>query len=126
MVGATIQRELYVILPRFPLHKYALAAYISKMYKQDKSMQAHLSTITYGTASALFLAIFVLSKIYAESHPVASDVIPSDFYVHDITGKNSMLEMEVICKEVTNVLKLGCFCLAKWATNHTSSMTSHF
>ncbi|KAH8344540.1 hypothetical protein KR059_000207, partial [Drosophila kikkawai] len=116
MVGATIQRELYAILARFRLNKYALTSDISKMYRQvnvanedrnfqlilwrEKSTQAlqtfRLNTVTYGTASAPFLAIrclFELSKIYAKSHPVAAEVISSDFYVDDmLTGANSLDE----------------------------------
>jgi len=34
MVGATIQRELYSILARFRLHKYALMADICKIYRE--------------------------------------------------------------------------------------------
>ncbi|XP_044248765.1 uncharacterized protein [Drosophila takahashii] len=144
MVGATIQRELYAILARFRLNKYALTADISKIYRQvniaaenrdfqlilwrEKSTQAlqtyRLNTVTYGTASAPFLAIrclFELSKIYAESHPIASEVISSDFYVDDmLTGASSLEELETIRREVTEVLKFEGFDLAKWATNHPS------
>ncbi|XP_041449365.1 uncharacterized protein LOC121404197 [Drosophila obscura] len=81
-----------------------------------------LNTVTYGTASAPFLAIrclVELAKVYAKSHPVASQVIANDFYVDDmLTGANSLEELGRIRQEVSEVLEAGGFMLAKWASNH--------
>jgi len=58
---------------------------------------AELNTVTYGTASAPFLAIRYLLELSKESHPVASQLIASDFYVDDmITGANSLKELKII------------------------------
>ncbi|XP_041449541.1 uncharacterized protein LOC121404266 [Drosophila obscura] len=142
MVGATIQRELFATLARFRLNRFALTADISKMYRQvqvaeeDRNFQLilwrekanidvqtyRLNTVTYGTASAPFLAIrclVELAKVYAKSHPVASQVIANDFYVDDmLTGANSLEELGRIRQEVSEVLEAVGFMLANWASNH--------
>lgn len=83
MVGPTIQDDLFSIIARFRTFKYALTADIIKMYRQVlvDSAQTHLQcilwresvdepiktfellTLTYGTASASFLAIRTLKKL---------------------------------------------------------------
>jgi hypothetical protein len=141
MVGPTIQRELYSILINFRLNKYAVTADISKMYRQinvsekdrnfqlilwrentSQNIQAYrLNTVTYGTASAPFLAIrclFELANMHAQLHPIGSDVIKKCFYVDDmLAGADSIQELYTICNEAQKILESGCFPLAKWATN---------
>lgn len=76
MVGPTVQEDLFSILIRFRIHPYIISADIGKMYRQvlvnpeQRSLQRilwrsndkdpintlELNTLTYGTASALFLA----------------------------------------------------------------------
>ncbi|KAH8338912.1 hypothetical protein KR067_009337, partial [Drosophila pandora] len=83
IVGPTIQEELYSTLLRFRLNKFALVADIKKMYRQvmvneaDRRYQlilwrkelseslklCKLSTVTYGTAPAPFLAIRCLKRL---------------------------------------------------------------
>ncbi|KAH8314302.1 hypothetical protein KR074_012459, partial [Drosophila pseudoananassae] len=83
MVGPTIQEELYSILLRFRLNRFALIADIKKMYRQvmvneaDRRYQlivwrkdpseslklCKLNTVTYGTAPAPFLAIRCLKRL---------------------------------------------------------------
>ena len=52
-----------------------------------------LKTVTYGTASAPFLATRVLNQLAEDeghNYPVASQVLKRDFYVNDLaTGANS-------------------------------------
>jgi len=85
----------------------------------SQSISSH--TITYGTASAPFLAIrchFELSKIYAESYPIASQVISSDFYVEDmLTG--AIEELQVIRRQTRELLKFGGFYLANTGPSKT-------
>lgn len=77
LVGPTIQNDLFTIALRFRIHRYVLTADIEKMYRQvnvnleDTNYQRilwrsnesepitsyKLNTVTYGTASAPFLAI---------------------------------------------------------------------
>ncbi|XP_073831861.1 uncharacterized protein [Musca autumnalis] len=86
MVGPTIQEELFLLLLRFRLHRFALTADIVKMYRQvlvspeDRKFQYilwrysdkeeiktyRLNTVTYGTSAAPFLAVRALHYLADE------------------------------------------------------------
>ncbi|XP_055589123.1 uncharacterized protein LOC129741423 [Uranotaenia lowii] len=95
MVGPTIQNDLLSIILRFRLHRYAICADIEKMYRMvmiqqpDQHLQRilwrdspdekirtyELTTVTYGTASAPYLATRCLRKLGEDSsatHPIGS------------------------------------------------------
>nr|CAI5832957.1 unnamed protein product [Callosobruchus analis] len=115
-VGPTIQQELVNILIRFRQHSIVITSDVEKMYRQVNIKLQHqdlqrilwraepehdiahynLTTVTYGTASAPFLAIRCLHEVFnlcEKTHPVASQVIRRDFYVDDlITGASSTQE----------------------------------
>ncbi|XP_018403196.1 PREDICTED: uncharacterized protein LOC108780100 [Cyphomyrmex costatus] len=80
-----------------------------------------LPTVTYGTASASFLATMCL-RYLAEQHsaqfPHGSACVIRDFYVDDmLTGADTIAELKSIRDETIHLLKLGAFELSKWATN---------
>ncbi|XP_046810016.1 uncharacterized protein LOC124420600 [Lucilia cuprina] len=110
MIGPTIQDDLFSILLQFRLNKFAITADITKMYRQvrihedDRKYQLilwrdnpefpmqiyKLNTVTYGTASAAFLAIRCLkeiSDIFKNVLPLGSHVIANDFYVDDLLSR---------------------------------------
>ncbi|KAL7724628.1 hypothetical protein ACLKA6_013862 [Drosophila palustris] len=142
MVGPTIQRELILSLLRFRLNRYALTADIRKMYRQvsisddDRRFQLivwrenpsdelkiyRLNTVTYGTASAPFLAIRCLQELglrHKDTHVLGSEVICNDFYVDDmLTGADNLDTLKAICAQVSEILNSGGFQLAKWFSNH--------
>ena len=115
-VGPTIQDDLFSIALRFRKHKIVLSADIAKMYRRiyvneeqrglqrilwrtDSSQPVkvyELNTVTYGTASAPYLATRCLRQLgeeNKENHPIASKVIISDFYVDDLlTGADTIDE----------------------------------
>ncbi|XP_070854972.1 uncharacterized protein [Drosophila suzukii] len=82
-VGPTVQEELYSVLLRFRLHKFAPAADVKKMYRQvlfdeaDQNFQIivwrrdpseslkifKLNTVTYGTSQAPYLVIRSLMRL---------------------------------------------------------------
>ncbi|XP_067622000.1 uncharacterized protein [Eurosta solidaginis] len=115
MVGPTIQSELVILLLRFRLHRFALTADIVKMYRQ-------LNTVTYGMASAPYLAIRslnYLADLYQSNFVIGSNIVKSSFYVDDLLCvADSIAELSRIQDEVTELLKLGGFDLAKWHSNH--------
>jgi hypothetical protein len=102
--GPVAQPELLSIVPKFSRYLMGLAADISKMYRrvsmheENRSLQKllwrrsseepikeyELSTVTYGTAPAAFLATRYLQQLALderERFPKASDVLRSSFYV---------------------------------------------
>ncbi|CAH2109068.1 unnamed protein product [Euphydryas editha] len=105
MVGPTVQDDLISILIRMRQHKFVATADAEKMYTSIKvnenqcSLQQvlwrydpreelklyKLKTVTYGTASAPYLATRCLKQLGLEcSSKVVSEVIQHDFYVDDL------------------------------------------
>ncbi|XP_049302016.1 uncharacterized protein LOC125775435 isoform X1 [Bactrocera dorsalis] len=140
--GPTIQEELYSTLLRFRLHKYALTADITKMYRQiimheeDRNCQLivwrehpseqiqifRLNTVTYGTAPAPFLAtrcLQMLSDANTMKYPLGSLAIKRDFYVDDLlTGSENFESLDLLRSEVIKILNSAGFTLTKWFSNH--------
>ena len=139
MVGPTVQDDLLSILLRFRQYKYVLSADVEKMYRQivvhpsDRHLQQvvwrddtcspvkifKLNTVTYGTASAPFLATRCLKQLGIEcTDDKIATIIKHDFYVDDLlTGGNDLNEVMVIRNEVTNALRTACMPLRKWKSN---------
>ena len=117
MTGPTIQPDLFSILCRFRRHRYVFISDIIKMYRQIRIDQSftdcqrifwrsntnmpiqvyRLTTVTYGTSCAPFLAIRSLQQLAHENklkYPRTSQIILDDFYVDDVlTGANSMSDL---------------------------------
>lgn len=141
LVGPTIQDDLYQIILRFRMHRYVITADIEKMYRQVlvhtddidyqrivwrrevKSPVEHfrLKTVTYGTASAPYLATKSLQQLgedNKEVFPTASEIIKRDFYVDDLmTGSNDLSETIRLQQQLISILDSGGFPLRKWASN---------
>lgn len=139
MVGPTVQDDLISILLRFRMHKYVLSADVEKMYRQvsvdpsDRHLQQiiwrddvlsplkvyKLHTVTYGTASAPFLATRCLKQVGLECQDQrVAEVILHDFYVDDLlTGADSLEEAQMLRHKVTNALASACMPLRKWKSN---------
>lgn len=140
MVGPTVQDDLISILIRLRQHRFVATADVEKMYrmiyvKQDQHQlqqilwrfEPHerlklykLKTVTYGTASAPYLATRCLKQLGIESSDkIVSQIIQNDFYVDDlITGASSEEELINICRGVIEQLKKGQFHLRKWHSNY--------
>ncbi|XP_076389571.1 uncharacterized protein LOC105662854 [Megachile rotundata] len=140
-VGPTVQSELVEILLRFRTHQFVLSADIEKMYRQILIEPAQrcfqrilwrpdntspietfeLNTITYGTASAPFLATRTLKQIgleCAQEFPVVSRIIINDFYVDDLlTGLDTVDELRYVKEKLSQVVGQAGLKLRKWASN---------
>ncbi|XP_028170934.1 uncharacterized protein LOC114360418 [Ostrinia furnacalis] len=106
MNGPVLQEDLRSIIMRWRMHKVCFVSDIEKMYrmiliqKEDADFQRvlwrqntsisdevkhyRLLTVTFGTASAPYLAIktlMQLSEDEGEDHPIAKRIIREDFYV---------------------------------------------
>lgn len=143
LVGPVVQSDLLSIILRFRQYSFVLAGDIKMMYRQILISPEHrkyqrifwrsepseelkvyeLNTVTYGTASAPYLAtkcIQQLSKQYHSSHPTAAHVIANDFYVDDLlTGSNCFNTLVQIRKDVCNILKSAQFELRKLMSNNS-------
>lgn len=144
LVGPAIQEDLFSLLLKFRLYRYAISADIVKMFRQvqlheeDRPFQSilwrndvteeistyQINTVAYGTASAPFLAIralHFLADTYASQFPLGAQVMKTSFYVDDfLCGSDTIDELTRIKFEVTEILQRGCLELAKWHSNHPS------
>lgn len=142
-VGPKVQNDIFTILLRFRQHTFVVSADIAKMYRQilihthDRPLQRifwredpndqlsvfELNTVTYGTTAAPYLAIRCLKQLALENqsqYESATQVILNDFYVDDLlTGCDRIQDLSTLCKEVSFILKTGCFELRKWISNNS-------
>ncbi|XP_055714803.1 uncharacterized protein LOC129808922, partial [Phlebotomus papatasi] len=147
LVGAKTQDDLFEILLRFRQHNVILKADIQKMYRQiiiheeDQNMQRILwretpqqplqtyllSTVTYGTASAPFLATRCLQQLVTDEgqhFPCAAPVVERDFYVDDLlTGTSDVESALLLRQELISMLQRGGFSLKKWSSNSSEIMS---
>lgn len=148
LVGPTIQNDLFAIIIRFRTYRYVITADIEKMYRQinispkDRDLQRifwranptepletyTLNTVTYGTASAPFLAIRCLHQLALDegtSYPKAAKILKNDFYVDDLlTGTSTKEEAIKRQKQLTILLSKAQFNLRKWRSNDHSVLNS--
>lgn len=140
-VGPVVQQDLASIVIRFRTFTYVLTADIIKMYRQvlihssqtclqrilwrdddaSKIETYELTTLTYGTSSASYLATRCLKHLadqHASRFPVGAAHVSRDFYVDDLlTGADNIQDAKRVRDEVIQVLSLGAFELSKWASN---------
>ncbi|XP_033221168.1 uncharacterized protein LOC117175570 [Belonocnema kinseyi] len=108
-VGPVVQNDLISIVLRFRQHPIVISADIAQI--ADPSLHiCHygLTTVTYGTDPAPYLATRALRQIgeeNKESYPVASEVIIRDFYVDNLlTGTSTVEEARQLKEEITKLL----------------------
>ncbi|XP_055600480.1 uncharacterized protein LOC129749527 [Uranotaenia lowii] len=116
MVGAVIQDDLRAIILRSRLHQIMLIADIKQMYRQIL-----LKTVTYGTASAPFLATRVLQQLAEDEEtnfPEAAKVLKRDVYVDDLfTGGSSPTKVAELRVQLDQLCRRGGFEFRKFASN---------
>ncbi|XP_035918494.1 uncharacterized protein LOC118516625 [Anopheles stephensi] len=146
LVGPIVQEDLLTIILRFRSYAIALVADVEKMYRQilhniidrnllriryrksplDPISTYELNTVTYGTASAPFLATRTLQQVahdHKDQFPKAVDPVLRDFYVDDLlTGATDLNEAVEVRKQITAMLDSAGFALKKWASNVPESL----
>lgn len=143
MVGPALQDGLIQILLRFRFYNIALVADLEKMYRQvlvrdeDRDVQRilwqfspddpvreyKLNTLTYGQASASYLAIKSVRRLAEENRdafPSAAECILSDMYVDDIiSGAQNIDEAKTLKTQIIGLMNQGGFRVHGW---HSSSV----
>ena len=138
---------VFIIL-RFRIHQVCFTADIAKMYRQifihpqDRNLQRilwryfskepiqeyRLTTVTYGTSSAPFLATRCLKKLADDikcQYPRTAKVLSSDFYVDELLSGTSTIEDAIkVQQEISSLLQTGGFTLRNWDSNHSTFMDS--
>jgi hypothetical protein len=94
-------------------------------YSSEKPIQEYrLTTVTYGTSSAPFLATRCLKKLADDNdqhYPKAAQVLSNDFYVDDLLSGTSTIEEALnVQKELSALLQSVGLTLRKWASNHAT------
>ncbi|XP_039438683.1 uncharacterized protein LOC120419884 [Culex pipiens pallens] len=144
LTGPTVQRTLFDIVLRFRCHKYVFTADVPKMYRQvevhekDRKYQQilwrddhqqplrtiELSTVTYGTAAAPFLATRALNQLALDERhdfPEASTSVLNNFYVDDVlAGADDLCQAKQLQQDMIEMLARGGFQLHKWCANHAA------
>ncbi|XP_046145612.1 uncharacterized protein LOC123988898 [Osmia bicornis bicornis] len=138
--GAKLQLEISDVLLRFRRFRYVFTTDIVKIFRQvavhpadwdlqrilwsdpqGKTVSYQLTTVTYGTRSAPFLAArALLQLVHDEGHryPLAVPPLLKGRYVDDILGGgDTAKEAEAVAVQLTQLCMAGGFPLQKWTSN---------
>ncbi|XP_057335042.1 uncharacterized protein LOC130673847 [Microplitis mediator] len=139
--GPKLQLDIFDVLIGVRTHKLIFITDITKMFRQilvderDQSLQQilwfnqqgqitpyKLTTVTYGTRPAPYLAVRALLQLVEdEGHRFPLAIIPLTHgrYVDDIFGgADDLNSVQQVADQLEALCKAGGFPLAKWASNH--------
>ena len=138
LVGPTIHPPLIDVLLRFRLHRIALTADVSKMYRaveltptdrdlhrfiwrnniKDPLVDYRMTRVTFGVSASSFAANMAVKQNavdFATEFPIAAKVVDTSFYVDDcLTGANSTEEAIDLHTQLHILFSKGGFLLRKW------------
>lgn len=141
LTGPRLQETLSSILMRWRRHQIAISADVEKMYRQIWVTPAHqdyqrivwrettgepvqhyrLKTVTYGTASAPYMAVKTMQKLAEDekdAFPRAAEVVCNDFYVDDcLSGADTLVDAITLKEELLALMQAGGMKLLKWSSN---------
>ncbi|XP_011698579.1 PREDICTED: uncharacterized protein LOC105456325 [Wasmannia auropunctata] len=141
LTGPKLQTNLSAVILRWRQYRYVYSADIAKMYRQirvdprdidyqrilwtenqnEKAQPYQLTTVTYGTACAPFLALCVIRQlVHDEGHsfPMAASVLQENIYVDDVLfGADDIPFLRQLRTQVCALLNRGQFDLRKWSSN---------
>ena len=144
LVGPTIHSTLIDVLLRFRLHRIALTADVSKMYRaielthsdrdlhrfvwrskpEDTLVDYRMTRITFGVSASSFAANMSVKQNaidYATEYPQAAKIVETSFYVDDcLTGADSAKEAIILQQQLLNLFSKGGLLLRKWSSNNVT------
>jgi len=143
--GPKLQQDLDAVILRWRFYAVAFAADIQKMYRQiivhpddrdcqrilwgpsDSPAEFQLCTVTYGLASAPFLALRVIDQLAADEEarfPDAATVLRQHMYVDDVlSGADTVQLAKQKATRIDQLLRAGGFTLQKWAANAADAIS---
>ncbi|XP_045534341.1 uncharacterized protein LOC123721079 [Papilio machaon] len=98
-----------------------------ELYEAEDLQEYRLLRVTFGTASAPYLAVKTLQVAHDEEkhNPLASQTIIEDFYMDDLlSGADTLEEAITLAHEITTILEKGGFQLRKWSSNNIQFLQS--
>ncbi|XP_011171120.1 uncharacterized protein LOC105203894 [Solenopsis invicta] len=140
--GPKLQTDIFDVLLRWRQYQYVYTADIAKMYRQilidprDRDYQRilwkaesettpqeyRLQTVTYGIASAPYLALRVIQQLLhdeGEAYPLALSILRDHIYVDDVLfGAEDIPLLRHTRDQVCSLLQRGGFNLRKWASHY--------
>ncbi|GFW18204.1 uncharacterized protein TNCV_4007441 [Trichonephila clavipes] len=140
--GGVIQEDLYAQMLRFRTYTYAFTADIKMMYRtilinpKQRNLQRivwcesehespkiyELSTVTYGTVSAPYLAQRTLTQLSMDEEanfPIAASVLRNNLYMDDVLcGAATLEEAIVLRQQLKGILNSAGMELHKLCANH--------
>ena len=147
MIGPTVHSSLIDVLLRFRLHRIALTADVSKMYRAVRLAEAdqdlhrfvwrsntdeplqdfRMTRVTFGVSASSFAAN-MSAKRNARDHtmefPKAAKAVKTAFYVDDcLTGADSVEDATDLYHQLLDLFEKGGFLLRKW--NSSDSEVLH-
>ncbi|XP_022832139.1 uncharacterized protein LOC111360435 [Spodoptera litura] len=139
--GPNLQQDLQELILKWRQYQYVFTADIEKMYRQimvhpddqpyqkilwrntqNQPIQTYqLTTVTYGTKPAPFLAMMCLKQLATaeqKNYPTAAKALEESFYMDDYCGGQHSIEQANQLKlDLIKILRKGGFNLRKWASN---------
>lgn len=152
LVGPQLQEDMRSLIMRWRMKRICFIADVKQMYRQilvtkeDADLQRivwrdntkdtikdyRLLRVTFGTASAPYLAVKTLQQT-AEDYTARNEIdslavktIKEDFYVDDLmSGQDTLRRAIDVAKTTADILRMGGFTLQKWTSN-SAEFLSHF
>ena len=147
LVGPTVHPPLIDVLLRFRLHRVALTADISKMYRaielipDDRDLHRfvwrrspseilcdyRMTRVTFGVSASSFAANMAVKQNaldFATEFPHAVKVIDQSFYVDDcLAGADSVSEAIDLQAQLHSLFSKGGFLLRKWNSSEAEVLS---
>ena len=141
-VGPTVHSPLIDVLLRFRLHRIALTADVSKMYRaielvgsdrdlhrfvwrsspNDPLTDYRMTRVTFGVSASSFAANMSVKRNALDNtlgFPKAADVVATSFYVDDcLTGAESVEKAVDLHQQLVTLFHKGGFLLRKWNSSN--------
>ena len=138
LVGPTVHSSLLDVLLRFRMHRVALTADVSKMYRAVELVPSdrdyhrfvwrsnpdqvlkdfRMTRVTFGVSASCFVANMAVKHNaieLADKYPLAAEAVYKSFYVDDgLTGADDVETTITLQRQLQDLFTRGGFMLRKW------------